>query len=53
MGLVTITYDIGSGGYEISKLVAQKLGVVLYDDNRLQEAALEMEISIPEEFKNR
>jgi cytidylate kinase len=41
MSLITISQDFGSGGYQIAKTVAEKLGLELYDDERLRKKALE------------
>lgn len=45
MSLITISQDFGSGGYQIAKTVAEKLGLKLYDDERLREKALEYGVS--------
>ena len=44
MSLITITKKTGSGGYEIAKQVASTLAVKLYDDEKLQDEALEFGI---------
>ena len=51
MSLITVTTTIGCGGMEVAKAVAKKLGVTLYDDDRLQEEALNMGFS-SEEMKS-
>ena len=45
MSLITITTGIGCGGIATAKRVAQELGVVLYNDDRLQEEAVDMGFS--------
>lgn len=47
MALITISRSLGSGGRKIAEKVAKTLNLELYDDDRLQEAAVEM--GIPEE----
>ncbi|RLB80958.1 MAG: hypothetical protein DRH15_07100 [Deltaproteobacteria bacterium] len=42
MALITITTAIGCGGMIVARRVADQLGIVLYDDNRLQQEALKM-----------
>ena len=44
MSLITISQNLGSGGMEIASKVAEELDIVLYDDNRLQEEALKLNI---------
>ncbi len=44
MTLMTMTDNVGSGGRDIAERVARVTGVPLYDDQRLQAAALEMGI---------
>ena len=39
MSLITITTGIACGGMATARRVAQELGMVLYDDDRLQEEA--------------
>jgi cytidylate kinase len=51
MSLITITSGLGSGGLSIAKSVSEKLGLDLYDDQRLQEEAVKIGISA-EEMKN-
>ncbi len=46
MALITISRSLGSGGRVIAEKVAQALNLELYDDNRLQEAAIEMGIPV-------
>ena len=46
MALITISQSVGSGGEKIAKRVANDLNLVLYDDTRLQEAAVKM--GVPE-----
>ena len=47
--IITITRQYGSGGHDIGKLVAQKLGVAFYDKELISLAAKESGIS-PEAF---
>jgi cytidylate kinase len=51
MSLITITSGIGSGELSIAKSVSEDLNVELYDDQRLQEEAIKLDISA-EEIKN-
>jgi cytidylate kinase len=44
MPLITISENLGSGGLSIARQVAEKLDVVLYDDDRLQKEAVELGI---------
>ena len=44
MPLLTISENLGSGGMSIARRVAEKLGLNLYDDDRLQKEAAEMGI---------
>ena len=44
MPLITISENLGSGGLSIAQQVAEKLEVVLYDDDRLQKEAVELGI---------
>ena len=44
MSLITITQNLGSGGMAIARQVAEGLNIELYDDERLQAEALEMNI---------
>lgn len=44
MSLITISQNLGSGGSEIARKVAEELDIVLYDDNRLQTEALKLNI---------
>ena len=41
MALITITQSMGCAGEEIAKLVAANLNLELYDDNKLQQTALD------------
>ena len=45
MALITITTGIACGGMDTARRVAEELGVALYDDDRLQQEALEMGFS--------
>ncbi|MBW2096324.1 MAG: cytidylate kinase-like family protein [Deltaproteobacteria bacterium] len=45
MSLITITTGIACGGMATARRVAEELGMVLYDDDRLQEEAIEMGFS--------
>jgi len=45
MSLITITTGIACGGMATARRVAEELGVALYDDDRLQEEAVEMGFS--------
>jgi len=51
MSLITITTGIACGGIATARRVAEELGMVLYDDDRLQEEAVEMGFS-SEEMKS-
>jgi len=51
MPLITISQRIGSGGKAIAELVANGLDLELFDDNRLQREARNMQIR-PEAIKN-
>jgi cytidylate kinase len=44
MSLITITQNLGSGGMAIARQVAEGLNIELYDDERLQAEALEINI---------
>ena len=44
MSLITISQNLGSGGMTIARQVAKGLQIELYDDDRLQAVALEMDI---------
>ncbi len=44
MALITISKKTGSGGEDIAPAVAKRLSVVLYDDKRLQDEALNLGI---------
>ena len=44
MPLITISENLGSGGMSIARQVAERLKVVLYDDDRLQKEAVELGI---------
>jgi cytidylate kinase len=48
MSLITITSGIGSGGLAIAEDVSVKLGLQLYDDQRVQEEAVKLGISAEE-----
>ncbi|MBW2003217.1 MAG: cytidylate kinase-like family protein [Deltaproteobacteria bacterium] len=48
MSLITITSGIGSGGMTIARLVANGLKLDLYDDQRLQQEAINIGISSEE-----
>lgn len=45
MSLITITTGIACGGMATARRVAEELGMVLYDDDRLQEEAVGMGFS--------
>lgn len=45
MSLITITSGIGSGGMAIAQLVSDELKLVLYDDQKLQQEAVDIGIS--------
>lgn len=51
MSLITISQNLGSGGSEIASKVAEELGIVLYDDKRLQAEALKLNIG-SDDLKN-
>ena len=42
MSLITVSHRLGSKGHEVSRLVAERLAVALFDDRRLKEKALEL-----------
>ena len=44
MSLITISRSLGSGGEVIASKVAKALNIELYDDNKLQQAAIDMGI---------
>ena len=44
MSLITISRSLGSGGEVIASKVAKVLNIELYDDNKLQQAAIDMGI---------
>ena len=44
MSLITITRSMGCGGTKIASLVADELKLELYDDQRLQQEAINMGI---------
>ncbi len=44
MPLITVTRSLGSGGAEIARLVANKLNILLYDDEKFQEEAIKLGI---------
>lgn len=48
MSLITITSGIGSGAMDIAQLVSNKLTLDLYDDQRLQQHAVDIGISSEE-----
>jgi len=48
MSLITLTSGIGCGVIDIARLLGEKLGLALYDDDRLQEEAVAMGISSDE-----
>jgi len=48
MSLITITSGIGSGGMTIAQLVSNELKLNLYDDQRLQQEAVDIGISSEE-----
>lgn len=48
MSLISITSGIGSGALAIAKEVSDKLGIALYDDQRVQEEAVKLGISAEE-----
>lgn len=50
MPLITISQNLGSGGTEIAKRVAEELDIVLYDNSRLQTEALNLNIR-PDDLK--
>ena len=51
MSLITITSGIGSSGMTIAQLVSNELKLDLYDDQRLQQEAVDIGILL-EEVKN-
>ena len=51
MSLITISRCLGSGGRDIAFQVAKELNIEVYDDNRLQQIAVDMGIH-EAEFKN-
>jgi len=50
MPLITISRGVGCGGMVVAQLVAEGLGVELFDDRKLQQEAIKMGIR-PEELK--
>jgi hypothetical protein len=50
MPLITITASFGTNGNEIAQIVAQNLGVGLFDDKRLQSVMLLGSILIHRHF---
>ena len=48
MSLITLTSGIGCGAIDIAQLLGEKLGLEVYDDERLQEEAVAMGISSDE-----
>ena len=50
MSLITISHSIGSGGIAIAQQVAKRLDLELFDDQRLQNEAVQMGIR-PEDLK--
>ena len=44
MSLITISQNLGSGGMNIARQVAEGLNIDLYDDNRLQAEAIKLDI---------
>ena len=52
MPLLTISENLGSGGMSIARQVAEKLALNLYDDDRLQEEALDLGIRAEDLKKN-
>jgi cytidylate kinase len=51
MSLITISQGIGCGGEAIAKIVAERLNLELYDDQRLKDEAIKMGIR-PDEVKS-
>jgi cytidylate kinase len=51
MALITITHGYGTKGNEIAKIVAQRLGVELFDDERLQTIVTETGMSARTEYR--
>ena len=49
--LITIGREVGSGGFEIGKRLADKLGLAFYDEEIITRASQESGIA-PEFFKN-
>jgi len=45
MSLITITMGIACGGMATARRVAEELGILLYDDDRLHKEAVEMGFS--------
>ena len=52
MPLLTISENLGSGGMSIARQVAEKLNLNLYDDDRLQQEAVDMGIRAEDLKKN-
>ena len=48
MSLITITSGIGSSGMTIAQLVSNELKLDLYDDQKLQQEAVDIGISLEE-----
>jgi len=51
MPLITITDSFGTNGNEIARIVAQDLGVGLFDDKRLQSIVKETEVSARTDYR--
>jgi cytidylate kinase len=51
MPLITITDSFGTNGNEIAQIVAQNLGVGLFDDKRLQSIVKETEVSARTDYR--
>ncbi len=44
--IISISREYGSGGHEIAKMLAERLGVAFYDRNMLDDIANEMEVDV-------